>query len=338
MLRERDPHRVTGTRRWAAPAALALASVAAPKPARAEQFVVVDETYTATAANTDDSHYRVNPRAGTPTNWRSPVDFASGRAHARLEVLEKPSTRKTLYNICYEATPSYACMAYSPAYTAPGVYDFEFPFSTFYQYSMVDWSKGVRKVALILKDENEIKKQGDAAFYPTKIHITITIVAPGSTYVPPMPTTMADAGVEMDAALPNDGGVSADAGVSDAATGTGMGTGLGGMGLGGVSGTTAWGTAGSGGRSSVGAGAGGAASAGDTGAHATSGTGALGATPGASPPATPPSSPSVSGTGCAVSAGRSRQELLWLWLGTSLLLFRRASVRRRPRTQGDIYG
>ena len=125
MLAVRESQKISGRRRWAAPAALALASVALPKPARAEQFVVVDETYTATAQNTDDSHYRVRPRAGTPSNWRSPIDFASGRAHARLEVLEKPSTRKTLYNICYEATPSYACMAYSPAYTAPGVYDWE---------------------------------------------------------------------------------------------------------------------------------------------------------------------------------------------------------------------
>ena len=339
MLSLNDSQKIAGARRWAAPAALALASVALPRPARAEQFVVVDETYTATAQNTDDSHYRVDPRAGSPTNWRSPVDYASGRAHARLEVITKPSTRKTLYNICYEATPSYACMGYSPAYTAPGVYDFEFPFSTFYQYNMVDWSKGVRKIALILKDENEAKKQGDPAFYPTKIHITITIVAPGGTYVPP--TAMADAGMEMDAAMPRDGGALADAGVADAAiagrgaAGTGTGTG---MGTGGVSGTNAWGTAGSGGRFSVGAGAGGAANAGGTGARGASGTGGAGATPGASPPAAPPSASSDGGTGCAVAHGRSPRALAWLWLGTGLFLFRRASARRRPRTQGDIYG
>ena len=36
-----------------------------------------------------------------------------------LGPLAAPSAVKTLYNICYEATPSYACMPYSPAYTAP---------------------------------------------------------------------------------------------------------------------------------------------------------------------------------------------------------------------------
>ena len=341
MLSLSESQKIAGARRWAAPAALALASVALPRPARADQFVVVDETYTATAQNTDDSHYRVDPRAGSPTNWRSPVDYASGRAHARLEVITKPSTRKTLYNICYEATPSYACMGYSPAYTAPGVYDFEFPFSTFYQYNMVDWSKGVRKIALILKDENEAKKQGDPAFYPTQIHITITIVAPGSTYVPPMPMPMADAGMEMDAAMPRDGGALADAGMVDAAMAAGAGASAGtgmGTGTGGVSGTTAWGTAGSGGRFSVGAGAGGAANAGGTGARGASGTGGAGATPGAAPPAAPPSASSDDGAGCAVAHGRSPRALAWLWLGTGLFLFRRASARRRPRTQGDIYG
>lgn len=172
--------------------------------AHAQQFVVTEATYTADAQNTTDSHYRVNPLPGTPANWRSPIDYASGTAHARLEVLEKPSSQKTLYNICYEATPSYACMGYSPAYTAPGVYDFSFAFSTFYQYSSVDWSQGVKDIALILKDESGNKKQGDPAFYPTKIHITITIVAPGATYVPP--TFGKDAGT--DAATPVDAGAS----------------------------------------------------------------------------------------------------------------------------------
>jgi hypothetical protein len=158
-----------------------------------QQFVVTETTYTATAANTMDSHYFVSPAAGTPSNWRSPIDYASGRAHARLEVLEKPSTKKTLYNICFESPSNAACMGYSPAYTTPGVYDFEFAFSSFYQYSAVDWSKGIKDVALILKDENGTKVQGDAAFYPSKIHITITIIAPGSTYMPPA-APPADAG------------------------------------------------------------------------------------------------------------------------------------------------
>jgi hypothetical protein len=175
------------------------------RPVAAQQLVVLDETYTATADNTSDSHYRVPPDVGTPDNWRSPVDYAAGSAHVRLEVLAKPSAQKTLYNLCYEATPSYACMPYSPAYTAPGVYDFEYPFSAFYQYDMVDWSQGVNQLALILKDEGGTKKQGDPAFYPTTIHVTLTLLAPGETYVPPA--------LQEDAGTPDAGTI--DAGTID---------------------------------------------------------------------------------------------------------------------------
>ena len=192
------------------------------RPVQAQQQVVVtDVTYTATTANTMDSHYRVSPAAGTPSNWRSPVDYASGTAFVRLEVLTKPSTQKTIYNICFEGNQA-ACMGYPPAYTAPGTYDFSFAFSTFWQYSVVDWTKGVQKVALILKNENGDKVQGDAQFYPTMIHVTITLVAPGSTYVPPPMTKdagmPADAGMPVDAGKPTDGGSTPDAIAMDSAS------------------------------------------------------------------------------------------------------------------------
>jgi hypothetical protein len=59
----------------------------------------------------------------------------------------------------------------------------------------------VNQVALILKDENGTKVQGDPAFYPTTIHVTITIVAKGSTYVPP-PTGEVDAGSDAATVVP----------------------------------------------------------------------------------------------------------------------------------------
>lgn len=177
-----------------------------------DQFVLVDETYTATSANTMDSHYRVDPHAATPSNWRAPIDYASGKVHARLDVIAKPSSKKTLYNICFEATPSYACMPYA-MYSTTGVVEIEFPFSSFYQYNDVDWSKGVRDIALILKDENQTKMQGSPDFYPTTIHATITVIKPGATYVPP-------ADVMMDAGMPEDAGAAQDAGEPKDAGGT----------------------------------------------------------------------------------------------------------------------
>src|SRR5262245_23253933 len=70
-------------------------------PVRAlDQFLLVDATYTATTQNTSDSHYRVEPNAGTPSNWRSPVDYTGGKAYVHLDVLEKPGSAKTIYNVC----------------------------------------------------------------------------------------------------------------------------------------------------------------------------------------------------------------------------------------------
>lgn len=253
---------------------VALLAWAAPGRAQ-QQFAVVEQTYTATTANTSDSHYRVPPRQGTPGNWRSPVDYASGRVHARLEVLDKPSAEPTLYNICFEATPSYACMPYSPAYTAEGVYDFEYPFSAFYQYSDVDWSQGVRQIALILKDENGTKMQGSPAFYPTTIHLTLTVVAPGATYVPPR--NPGDAGTPEDAGDPPDAGASEP----DAATETDAATG-----------------APDAGPSDPAAGAGGGASASGSG-----GRGGSGAAPAPTVPTVPTAGSAGSGAGVGTSAG-----------------------------------
>jgi len=185
--------------RWARIALISwsVASVAQRASAQ-DQVVILDETYTATSANTSDSHYRLPPRAGSPDDWEEPVDYAAGRAHVRLEVIEKPSDAPTLYNVCFEATPTYACLPYSPEYTAPGVYDYEYGFGVFYQGNQVDWSQGTNQIALILKDENEVKPQGDPDFYPTKIHVTITLLTADAVYVPPSdePDPELDAGYD----------------------------------------------------------------------------------------------------------------------------------------------
>ncbi len=189
-------------------------------PAAADQFVVTEVTYTHGPATTTDSHYRVAPSATTPANWVAPLDYSHGTAVVRLEVFTKPSARPTRFQICFEATPSYACTDQAPAYTTTGVYTWTTSFPNFYQYSQVDWTKGVRTVALILKDTNNVKPAPEnvgateSAFYmPTDLRVTVTIVSPGGTYVPP---AAPDAGVDAGAV---DAGADAgllDAGVADA--------------------------------------------------------------------------------------------------------------------------
>ncbi|HKP59676.1 MAG TPA: hypothetical protein VJV78_23295 [Polyangiales bacterium] len=162
---------------------------AAPRRAHAEQFVLLDLTYEATSANTSDSHFPAKPADGIPQNLRSPIDYASGTAYVRFEVLSKPSAVKTLYNICFENSAA-SCMGYPPAYSGTGVNNFSGQFSSFWNYMAVDWTKGITKVSLILKKEDGTKVQGDPQFYPYKMHVTITLVSPGGTYVPPDSTGM----------------------------------------------------------------------------------------------------------------------------------------------------
>lgn len=189
---------------------------------QAAQVVVTDVTYTHSNATTNDSHSIVLPLVGTPSNWVSPVDYAHGTAVVRLEVFTKPSNAATRFQICFEGSPSYACTNQAPAYTTTGVYTWTTPFTSFYQYASVDWSQGVRDVALILKDTTNGKPADEnvgatesARYMPTHLRVTVTLVSPGSTYVPP---DAADAGSPdagpVDAGTPDAG--PADAGVPDA--------------------------------------------------------------------------------------------------------------------------
>ncbi len=196
--------------------------------ASAEQFVVVDETYEHTA-DMPDSHYRVDPPAGTPKDWRSPIDYASGTAHMHMEVFTKPTDTPTRFQACFEATPTYACIDQAPAYTTVGVYDWKTPFSNFWSPpgTSVDWTQGTNKIALILKDTNNGKPSADnvgettaALYMPTKIRFVVTIVAPGSTYVPPGPADVPDSGAPMDA-----GGEAGGNGGNGGATGGAAGNG-----------------------------------------------------------------------------------------------------------------
>ena len=167
--------------------------------ARADQaqFVLVDATFTAAANNTMSSEYAVAPLPGAPANWRSPIDYAAGSIHVRVQVLEKPSEMKTLCNVCFKATDVLTCQPYPPAYTKPGVYESDAYFRSFWQYEVYDWTRPVERVNVVVKDENGRFVQGNPAFFPTKMHVTVTVVPPGERYVDmdPLGGDDSDAGV-----------------------------------------------------------------------------------------------------------------------------------------------
>ncbi|MCA9625330.1 MAG: hypothetical protein KC731_40185 [Myxococcales bacterium] len=64
--------------------------------AAAEQFVVIDETWTH-SPDLADSHKRFDPSVSTPGNWVSPIDYSQGTAYVYLEVHTKPTAQETKF-------------------------------------------------------------------------------------------------------------------------------------------------------------------------------------------------------------------------------------------------
>lgn len=193
--------------------------------ARADQLTVVDVTYDHAAETTHDSHLIVDASPATPPNLRSPIDYASGTAYVRLEVFTKPSDVPTRFQVCFNAQPTYACTHQAPPYTTTGVYTWATPFDEMWQGELVDWSRGLGDtLSLILKDTMNGKPAPEnvgpeiaALYMPTRIRVTVTLVSPGDSYVPPGTTPdagVADAGVELDAGRAEDAGTPGDAGAS----------------------------------------------------------------------------------------------------------------------------
>ncbi len=175
---------------------LVLAAASASSVARAEQFVVLDETWTH-SPDLPDSHFRVEPSGSTPADWVSPIDYSQGTAHVYLEVHTKPTAQETRFQVCFEATPTYACTDQSPTYTTIGTYEWATPFANFWspEGTSVDWTQGVNLLACILKDTENNKPSADnvgdeiaALYMPTDVRMVVTIVTPGGTYEPPTPT------------------------------------------------------------------------------------------------------------------------------------------------------
>ena len=194
---------------------------------QAAQVVVMDQTWVH-GPDMPDSHFRVPPMDGTPANWVSPVDYSQGSAWVYLEVHAKPTLEPTRFQVCFEATPTYACTDQSPTYTEVGVYEWETPFANFYQGDMVDWTLGTHKLACILKDTMNGKPSADnvgpetaALYMPTEVRMVVTLVEPGGVYDPPTPTGEGSTGGDSSTGDGTTGGLedTGDAGTTSTSTG-----------------------------------------------------------------------------------------------------------------------
>ena len=226
MVRYPSPMRSSSWTRRSITLALGMTMASTSAVAAAEQFVVIDETWTH-SPDLADSHKRFDPAVSTPGDWVSPIDYSQGTAYVYLEVHTKPTAQETKFQVCFEATPTYACTAQSPTYTTTGTYEWATPFASFWSppNESVDWTLGTKRIACILKDTMNNKPSADnvgdevaALYMPTEVRMVVTVVSPGGTYVPPTPTGEGGAGGTGEG---GSGGDPTTAGSGGAGSGTG---------------------------------------------------------------------------------------------------------------------
>jgi hypothetical protein len=242
-----------------------------------------------------------------PSNWTSPVNYAAGSVHIRVEVLEKPAgSQQVGWALCYVANAgNYGC-PYTPYYSATGVYERDVNMQSFWSSGPLDWSQGLKQVDLVYtinsSGSGHVDRYPDLKDLttPTRVRITMVQVSEGATYDPSILDTN-----------PGTGGSSGDSGAGGASGSPGAATG----------GTPSSGGAGS---SDATAGTGGAPMAAAGGSATSSGGAATG-----NGSAREPSS---SG-GCAIARSDSGQGRLGQWLPLTLLALlsplRRWRHRRR---------
>jgi hypothetical protein len=211
--------------------ALFMATVASTQlagTARAEQFVLIDETFTFTLEDAQpNSHYYgsvLNP--DRPVDWTSPIDYRDGTVHIRAEIIDKPEGSEiTQWVICYIAQAGqgdhYGCTG-TGTYTEEGVYEHDEDMHDWWQNDIIDWTQGINEMHLVLKDADDSLgfaswRPDPEHFFPTTVRITMIQVSEGSTYDPSMfpgGDGDEDAGVEdpdagittMDGGTPSDDG------------------------------------------------------------------------------------------------------------------------------------
>jgi hypothetical protein len=173
------------------------AVMAMPAPSRANQFVLIDVTFTFTKEDAENStpsksHYyvrgdHVNP--DRPKDWTTPVDYRSGTVHIRTEVFEKPAGGEpTTWSLCYIPNKGqkngYGCTS-TGVYREKGVTEQDISMKSFWENESILWTEGIKEMHLVLKDGKNLhahKRPDPEKFFPTKVRITMVQVAAGSKY------------------------------------------------------------------------------------------------------------------------------------------------------------
>jgi MYXO-CTERM domain-containing protein len=317
-----------GSVRTVAPVLLGLGLLTAASTVHAEQFVLLDVTFTFTKADADNgmpnkSHYyvksdRLNP--DTPIDWTKPIDYRNGRVHVRTEVMDKPAgSAETRWTLCYIARKGidagYGC-SNTAAYKEEGVWEFEQGMTEWWQNDNIDWTQGIKQEDLVMKDSKGVfahTMPDPEHWFPTTLRITMIQVSAGSTYdealVPGLPS--------------NSGGAGGGSGGGIASAGGGMAAGAG---TGGSLGDPVGGGPGAGAASMAGSGG---APTSPVGGMPSSGGGASGAAVTSGNATTPVTNAANDDAGCSIGTRTPPTDLALAGLGVALA----AVWRRRARSR-----
>lgn len=178
---------------------LALAVTLSAVPVFADQFTLMDVTFTFTKEQADTSmpspsHYYVYEDAlvpGQPADWTTPVDYRSGKLHLRTEVIDKPAGGEiTQWSVCYiphvGIGAGYGCTN-SGTYTEEGVYEIDESMTSWWQNDQLDWTHGIKEMHLVIKDSDPAngqahQREDSEKFFPTTVRMTLVQVSAGATY------------------------------------------------------------------------------------------------------------------------------------------------------------
>ena len=164
----------------------ALVGLFAAAPARAEQIVLFDITYTHTNAN--DSHHSISGAAlNQPANWTSPIDYSKGTIHFYQEVMTKPSNKPTIIDFCLISARDYGCIE-TFIYTHVGLHETmrSMAGGDVDKRNVIDFTQRMRSIQMVLKTPaptwiNGGRPQSD--YLPSMMRFVATLVSPGGTYI-----------------------------------------------------------------------------------------------------------------------------------------------------------
>jgi hypothetical protein len=162
----------------------------------ATQLTLLDVTY---EHNTETMAFSFLPvPAEIPADLTSPVSYATGQLHERLEVITKPSAQAVSYQLCIfqdeQTADNHACASYF-TFSAVGTVETDEPLADIWQYGVIEWDRALLNLMLTVKDVDgnpvDTRYGFDGLwagspdlglYYPMQVRFSAVLVPPGASF------------------------------------------------------------------------------------------------------------------------------------------------------------